>query len=105
MMTPVQHWRITQTDDLRDLSILYETFDEQGGRTRVAVAQDPSSYRLAAFAQPARCRRWQQRQFRGFVLRQDQLPKVTDSPWWRDQPPHVREKLFVQGDEPFGRPD
>ena len=50
MMTPVRYWRITRLDDLRDLGILYETFDVQGGRTCVAFAQDPTSYRLAACA-------------------------------------------------------
>ena len=50
MMTPVRYWRITQLDDLRDLGILYETFDVQGGRTRVAFAQDPTSYGVTAFA-------------------------------------------------------
>jgi hypothetical protein len=51
MMTPVQYWRIIYLDDLlRDLSILYETFDVQGGRTRVAFAQDPTSHGVSAFA-------------------------------------------------------
>jgi hypothetical protein len=50
MMTPVQYWRIIHLDDLRDLSILYETFGVQGGRARVAFAQDPTSYGVAAFA-------------------------------------------------------
>ena len=49
-MTPVRNRRITHLDDLRDLSILYQTFDVQGGRTRVAIAQDPTSYGVAAFA-------------------------------------------------------
>jgi hypothetical protein len=50
MMTPVQYWRIVHLDDPRDLSILYETFDVQGGRTGVAFAQDPTSHGVAAFA-------------------------------------------------------
>ena len=49
-MTPLQYWRITHLDDLRDLSILNETFDVQGGRARVAFAQDPTSNGVAAFA-------------------------------------------------------
>src|SRR5215203_574477 len=104
-MTPVQYWRITHLDDLRDLNILYETFDVQGGRTRVAFAQNPTPNGVAAFAQPSRCHGRQQRHFCGLVFGQDQLSEVTDSQWWRCQPPHVREKLLVQGDEPFGRPD
>jgi hypothetical protein len=37
-------------EELRDLSILYETFDVQGGRTRVASVQNPTSYGVAVFA-------------------------------------------------------
>jgi hypothetical protein len=50
MMTPVQYWRITHLDDLRDLSFPYKTFDVQGGRTRVAFDQNPTSNGVAAFA-------------------------------------------------------
>src|SRR3712207_8923770 len=53
----------------------------------------------------SRCHGRQQRQLCGLVLEQDQLSEVTDSPWWRCQPPQFRENLLVQGDEPFGRPD
>src|SRR3712207_9263805 len=53
----------------------------------------------------SRCHGRQQRQLCGLVLEQDQLSEVTDSPWWRCQPPQCRENLLVQGDEPFGRPD
>jgi hypothetical protein len=50
MMAPVRNRGVTQLDDLRDLSILYQAFDIKGGRTRVAFAQDPTAHGVAAFA-------------------------------------------------------
>src|SRR5215213_7287743 len=50
MMTPVRYRRITHLDDLRDLGILYETFDVQGSGTCVVLDQDPTAHSVAAFA-------------------------------------------------------
>jgi hypothetical protein len=49
-MTPVRNRRITHLEDLRDLSILYQTFDVQGSRTRVALDRNPTAHGVATFA-------------------------------------------------------
>ena len=50
MMTPVRNRRITHLEDLRDLSILYQTFDVQGSRTCVALDRNPTAHGVATFA-------------------------------------------------------